>query len=121
MFNNISVVYLKDRICRHPLAISKNHVPFVGEINGWQSDLFSFYIIPNIKFSPIGDWENTYIFSFLDLSIKDIPKFWSLSFWVPLPKIIPYRKNPFFGSGLFLIATSSANTSIKAVLFDSVE
>jgi hypothetical protein len=37
------------------------------------SSIFSSDVIPDIKFCPVADRENSYIFSFMDFSVEDIP------------------------------------------------
>ena len=91
------------------------------KINVWQFYFFSLYIIPDIQFCPVGNRKSPHIFTFIYSTIIDIPYFRSLFFWIPLTKVVPYRKYPFFCSGLFFIPSCSTYTDIKFKLFNSVK
>jgi hypothetical protein len=52
----------------------------------------------------------------MDLTVVNVPKLGALAFWVPLAKLVTYRKDTFFSTGLFLITTGTAYTGIKFML-----
>src|SRR5436190_19433415 len=93
---------------------------FMRKIDRGQLDPFMTYIIPDIQFCPVADRKYSYIFSFMNSAIINIPKLRSLQFWIPLSKLISYRKDPFFSSRLFFITPCTTNTTIKFEFFDRI-
>jgi hypothetical protein len=88
-------------------------------VNGRNLNFFSFDIVPNVKFGPVTDWENSYVFAFVDFTVKSIPQFWALTLWIPLAKLVTYRKDTFLSSRFFLVSTSTTDAGIKFILFDN--
>src|SRR5690606_35419033 len=74
-----------------------------------------------IQFRPVTDGKYTYVFACVDTPVIDVPQFRSLPFGIPLAKLIAHRENTFFGPGLFLIPTRTADTRIKTVFSDSIQ
>src|SRR6188768_1537652 len=97
-----------------------DHFSFMSKIDRRQLYLLMTYIIPDIQFCPVTDWKYSYIFPFMNSTIIDVPKFGSLQFWIPLSKLISYRKDPFFGPRFFFITSCAADTTIKFEFFDRV-
>ena len=64
----------------------------------------------------VADGEHSYIFSFMDAAVIDIPEFRPLQFWIPLTKFISYGKNALFCPGLFLVTPGTTNACIKMKL-----
>jgi hypothetical protein len=56
----------------------------------------------------------------VNLTVVNIPKLGALAFWVPLAKLITYRKYTLFGTGFFLIAAGTTYTGIKAVFGNGI-
>src|SRR5690606_11491038 len=96
-------------------------VTFMSKIQRRDFDIFSFDVIPDIKLRPVTYWKNTYVFALLNTSVKNTPKFRTLSLRIPLTEFISHCKNSFFRSSLFFIPASTSTTSIKLLLFDSLQ
>ena len=53
--------------------------------------------------------------------VEDIPEFRSLVLGIPLPEIIPVRKEALLGPGLLLVTPATSQRRIEAVLPDGVQ
>ena len=73
-------------------------------------------ILPYIKFGPVTDGEYPEVFTHIFSTVKDVPEFRPLVFWIPLAKFIPVREKPLFCSCFFLIASSAPYSHINFVL-----
>src|SRR6187549_1682681 len=98
---------------RYQLPFMLYYFSFMRKIDRRQLDLLMAYIIPDIQFRPVTDRKYSYIFSFMNSTVINIPKLGSLQFWIPLPKLISYGKDPFFGPGFFFITSCTTNATIK--------
>ena len=78
-------------------------------------------ILPYIKFCPVTYREYPEVFSHVFTSIKDIPQFRSLIFGIPLSKFISVRKEPFFCSGFFFIASASTDSDINFKFLNGIK
>ena len=58
------------------------------------------------------------MFAGLVATVVNSPKFWALSFWVPLTECIAMRINAFFGARPFFVAAGAAKHGVKFMLFD---
>src|SRR2546428_7093441 len=91
------------------------------EIDSRQREIFGFYIVPNVQFCPVTYRKYANVFTEINHSIQMIPNFRTLTFRIPLAKIVTNREDTFFSTSFFFITTSSTNTCIKLKLLNSIE
>eukprot|EP01136_Pigoraptor_vietnamica_P028814 Opistho-1_new@86698 len=97
------------------------HFTVVSKVDRRQFYFFPAYIVPDIQFCPVADGEYPHIFSFVNTAVVCIPEFGTLQFGIPLSEFIPYRKDPFFGTGLLFIAPGTTYAGVKFEFIDRIQ
>lgn len=64
--------------------ISLNHFSVVREVERADRDLFSPYIVPDVKFCPVGERKDANRFAWSDPAIVQVPQFRALLLRIPL-------------------------------------
>src|SRR5690606_35468133 len=102
-------------------AVPEEHLSFMGKINGGNLNVFPLYIAPNIQFGPVAYGEYPDVLTVLDLPVEHIEKLRPLVLFVPLPKIVPYRKDTFLGPGLLFIPPGPTDPGIELELLYGIQ
>ena len=90
-------------------------------VNWWQLEVFARDVLPDVHFRPVGNWEYTHVFAFVNARVVNRPEFGALRFRVPLAKIVAEGENAFLRTRFFLVTTRAADAGVKAVLGNGFE
>lgn len=96
-------------------AVTLDDRTFCCKVQWHDIDIFSLDVLPDIGFCPVRNWEYTDTLSLMNLGIIKFPHLRSLILRIPRMVLITEREDSFFGTGLFLVTTSTTKCSSKSV------
>ena len=90
----------------------------MGKIEARDGDVFAQDVVPNVQLRPVVEWEYTEVLTRLVLAVVQVPEFRSLVLGIPLAEVVAVAEKALFGTGLLLVPSRSAATSVEPVGLD---
>src|SRR5699024_5305581 len=87
-------------------------------VNLRQTQLTRADVFPDIRFGPVGNWEDADILARHLAAVVQIPQLWALTAWVPAAEGVTHREDALFRAGTLLIAARTTQYCVVASLSD---
>ena len=101
--------------------VTLDYLSLIRKIEWHDWNLLEVNILPNIQLGPIAKREYPKLLSNMLFPVKQIPKLWTLVFWIPLSKFITVREKPLLCPGLFLIPSATPQGCIKFKFLNGIQ
>ena len=110
-----------ERADREQHAVALEDLAAVRVVDRRQLDAVLDDVLPDVELGPVRQREHADVLTLAVPAVVEVPQLGPLVLRVPLPEVVAERVHPLLGPGLLLVAPTTAEHGVEAVLGDRVE